>query len=283
MPITNVLGRASALGSDYKPTTDSNKDGMKPIPIHRVDIKIFVDNLPPIDQIWQEITQHNSMDTSSQTVVQKMYEAARKAKRMMTPSSRTSPENATERWNNILAQNNPKEVWRAINWKGTIEHSDKVKNTPSDKEFSEHFEKLLNPEEFRNQEEYIPARNIYIPILDDPIQPDEVDKCIKKLKTSKAPGPDGLAPGLLKHLPDDWIILLTFIYNAIFHQNYPSAWSIAKVFTIFKKGETTDPGNYRGISVMSAIAKVYDSILSVRFNLWYKPHQEQAGAQKHRG
>ena len=34
---------------------------------------------------------------------------------------------------------------------------------------------------------------------------------------------------------------------------------------------------------MSAIAKVYDSILSVRFNLWYKPHQEQAGAQKHRG
>ena len=199
MPITNVLGRASALGSDYKPTTDANKDGMKPIPMHRVDIKKFIDNLPPIDQIWQEITQHNSMDTSSQTVVQKMYEAARKAKRTMTPSSRTSPENATERWNNILAQNNPKEVWRAINWKGTIEHSDKVKNTPSDKEFSEHFEKLLNPEEFRNQEEYIPARNIYIPILDDPIQPDEVDKCIKKLKTSKAPGPDGLAPGLLKH------------------------------------------------------------------------------------
>ena len=164
------------------------------------------------------------MDTSSQNIVQKTYEAARKAKRTMTPSSRTSPENATERWNNILSQNNPKEVWRAINWKGTIEHSEKVKNTPSDKEFSEHFEKLLNPEEFRNQEEYIPARNIYIPILDDPIQPDEVDKCIQKLKTSKVPGPDGLAHGLLKHLPDDWIILLTFIYNAIFHQNYPLVW-----------------------------------------------------------
>jgi hypothetical protein len=33
---------------------------------------------------------------------------------------------------------------------------------------------------------------------------------------------------------------------------------------------------------MSLIAKVYDMILSDRFNLWHKPHPEQAGAQKGR-
>jgi hypothetical protein len=88
---------------------------------------------------------------------------------------------------------------------------------------------------------------------------------------------------LFKILPDDWILMLTFIYNIIFTNNYPKAWSLAKVFTIFKKGSKADPENYRGISFMSAIAKVYDMILSDRFSLWYKPLCEQAGAQKNRG
>ena len=52
-----------------------------------------------------------------------------------------------------------------------------------------------------------------------------------------------------------------------------------KVFTIFKKGRQDDPSNYRGISVLSAIPKLYDMILSNRFSLWYKPRPEQAGAQ----
>ncbi len=60
-------------------------------------------------------------------------------------------------------------------------------------------------------------------------------------------------------------------------------WAVAKVFTIFKKGQKSNPENYRGISIISAIAKVYDMILSARFNLWYHPTPKQAGAQKNRG
>ena len=59
--------------------------------------------------------------------------------------------------------------------------------TPSDNEFFDYFEKLLNPTGTRKQNEYIPSHERYIPILDDPIQPSEVTDFIHKLKTAKAP------------------------------------------------------------------------------------------------
>ena len=55
------------------------------------------------------------------------------------------------------------------------------------------------------------------------------------------------------------------------------------IHTIFKKGNPQDPGNYRGISLIPAIAKTYDKILTQRLILWYRPHPSQAGAQKNRG
>ena len=56
-----------------------------------------------------------------------------------------------------------------------------------------------------------------------------------------------------------------------------------KIFAIYRKGHRLDPQNYRGISIISAISKLYDMVLSDRFSLWYQPRPEQAGAQKHRG
>ena len=41
--------------------------------------------------------------------------------------------------------------------------------------------------------------------------------------------------------------------------------------------------NYRGISVMPALTKVYDIIHASRFIQWYKPPIEQAGAGKGQG
>ena len=49
--------------------------------------------------------------------------------------------------------------------------------------------------------------------------------------------------------------------------------------------ETFHTGNYRGISILVALAKLYDMVglLSDRFQLGYKPKFEQAGAQRGRG
>ena len=113
------------------------------------------------------------------------------------------------------------------------------------------------------------------------IEPQEVYDCIQKLKPSKAAGIDGISPGILKILPDSWILLITHIFNLIFFGQYPLEWTLMKMFTIFKKGKRDDPTNYRGISVISALPKLYDMVLAKRFFAWYTLKIEQA--QRGRG
>ena len=89
---------------------------------------------------------------------------------------------------------------------------------PSNKDFSDHFEKLLNPVENTVR---IAVSQVYIPVLDDPINPREVLDEIRKINPTKAPGNDGIPPGIVKWLPDEWILLLTDIVNSVFHGVYP--------------------------------------------------------------
>ena len=39
----------------------------------------------------------------------------------------------------------------------------------------------------------------------------------------------------------------------------PSAWKIAKVRLIFKKGSRSDPGNYRPVSLTSVVSKLFET------------------------
>ena len=133
-----------------------------------------------------------------------------------------------------------------------------------------------------NNEEY--HSGVHIPILDDPITPIEISKNIKKLESDKASGTDGISPGLLKLLPFAWVLTLASIFNNIFFNcSYPSAWVTAKMFMIYKKGCRLLPSNYRGISIINSIAKLYDMILCCRLQQWFQPYREQAGAQARRG
>ena len=51
----------------------------------------------------------------------------------------------------------------------------------------------------------------------------------------------------------------------------------------FKGGDSKDPSNYHCISIMAALPKLYDHILSNRLQCWFCSDEEQAGAKKGRG
>ena len=55
------------------------------------------------------------------------------------------------------------------------------------------------------------------------------------------------------------------------------------MFMIFKRGSRSVANNYRGISVINAIAKLFDMVLCHRLCQWFRPYREQAGAQSTRG
>ena len=125
--------------------------------------------------------------------------------------------------------------------------------------------------------------DVYMPVLDDPIDTVEVSEVIEKnLKSNKGCGPDGVAPGIFKLLPAQWLLYITMLLNAVFHTHYPESWRMSKLVVLFKKGLHSQCDNYRGLSLMNSLAKIYDYVLTNRLANWFKPDREQAGAQPKR-
>ena len=91
---------------------------------------------------------------------------------------------------------------------------------------------------------------------------DEVKSLINKLKTTKAAGPDGIHPILLKELKDILAKPLTIIFNnSIATGTIPEDFKLANVTPIFKKGDKKLAANYRPISLTSICCKILETIL----------------------
>jgi hypothetical protein len=105
--------------------------------------------------------------------------------------------------------------------------------------------------------------------MTDEITTDEVKSIITHLKNSKAPGPDGIRPILLKNLPESALQALTNIYNNCMISLYvPTAWKTAYTIMIPKPGKSpNDPKSYRPISLLNITGKIFERILTNRLNL----------------
>ena len=139
-------------------------------------------------------------------------------------------------WERLLVLNESKSVWQAIDWKGKY-NSQQPSSIPSDQAFKQHFESLLNGNCHAEIHDAIETsqNSPYIPLLDDPFEAVELEDAIKKLKPSK--GYIGIAPGLIKNIPANWLIFFLGIFNLLFlGAAYPMHWCITKLVTIFKIG-----------------------------------------------
>ena len=188
-------------------------------------------------------------------------------------------------WDRLLQDPDDTRVWKAINWKGQLTFNGLYNETPSDNEFKSFYDTHITNQSQESQSDMMNDINaVNVPILDSQIDPSEVIEQINVMKSDKSCGLDGIPPGVYKLLTPEWIILITTLFNLIFTSScYPISWSKAKLFMLFKRGNRKDPNNYRGISVINSIAKLFDMILCSRLEAWFKPFREQAGAQKGRG
>lgn len=109
--------------------------------------------------------------------------------------------------------------------------------------------------------------------LDYIITEGEIRKALSKLKNGKSPGLDSICPEMLKYNQEELIKPLTKLYNIIFSNSlYPIKWSEGFITPLFKKDNPNQPDNYRGITITSSIAKVFNYVLNNRLISFLTKH-----------
>jgi len=62
---------------------------------------------------------------------------------------------------------------------------------------------------------------------------------------------------------------LATTFNYIFYKGiYPESWSKGAIVTIVKNGERNNPANYRGITLVIVLGKIFSLCLRNRINKW---------------
>ena len=90
----------------------------------------------------------------------------------------------------------------------------------------------------------------------------KVIKLLKAIDVSKATGLDKIPNRLLKIATQAVAPSLTGIFNqALVADIFPSDWKMAKVSPIFKNGFKSDLNNYRPMSVIPTVAKIFEKII----------------------
>ena len=133
------------------------------------------------------------------------------------------------------------------------------------KTFSEHFQHLhLLPSNFCVDELEFPEGNINVELIRN-FSYEEVRESLQNLKCGKSAGQDSIYPEFLNYVPLSLVEVLISIFNLVLNTGIvPDDWARSTICPIHKKGTMTDPNNYRGISLINCIGKVFSSILSTR-------------------
>jgi hypothetical protein len=80
------------------------------------------------------------------------------------------------------------------------------------------------------------------------------------LDANKGPGPDKIPPSILKNT--GFTTPLSLIFNrSVSTSVFQAQWKLSFVTSLFKIGKPNDISNYRGISILSAVANIFDVLL----------------------
>ena len=123
-------------------------------------------------------------------------------------------------------------------------------------------------------------------IVNGPITVDEIEKAIKRLKNNKASSEDEIINEYIKHSSQKMILLYVKVFNAIFNcGKLPEAWLKGTILPIYKnKGSSSEPKNYRPITIVSCFGKLFTSVLNERLQTFSEQYnlicENQAGFRK---
>ena len=174
-------------------------------------------------------------------------------------------DNKCEEVSNYLGSTRSKESWRLLKNLRTNERSKTTIEPISLENWKTYYEELMKEDrtEFQSKD-----TDIFIHRRDNrvnDITSDEVEKALKTFKNGRSPGPGEVNVELLKNAPTRLFDLLAQLFNKYLNgEQLPEDFRRGYVTNIFKKGDRRTCSNYRGITVLSSIGRLYGKILKAR-------------------
>ena len=105
--------------------------------------------------------------------------------------------------------------------------------------------------------------------LDKEISFEEIKIAVFSQNNNKSSGIDTLIAEVFKHSFNEISTFLFTLFNKLFRNSeYPKTWGEGIVVPIFKGGDAENAKNYRGITLINILGKIYSQILLNRLTKW---------------
>ena len=98
------------------------------------------------------------------------------------------------------------------------------------------------------------------------VTPKMVRKVLMNLDLSKASGPDCIPVVVLKHCQPELSYILAELFNKCLKEScFPDCWKVSSVVPVFENvGERSTAKNYRPVSLLSVVSKVFGKLVNNR-------------------
>ena len=98
------------------------------------------------------------------------------------------------------------------------------------------------------------------------VTPKMVRKVVMSLDLSKASGPDCIPVVVLKNYEAELSYILAELFNKCLKEScFPECWKVSSVVPVFKNaGERSTAKNYRPVSLLSVVSKVFEKLVNNR-------------------
>ena len=99
---------------------------------------------------------------------------------------------------------------------------------------------------------------------------EEIKSVLKNMELGKACGLDKIRNEFLKKCPDELLNLFCKYFNVVLDTGFvPEDWCIGVIIPIYKnKGASDNPDNYRGITLLSCVGKLFTALLNKRLTCY---------------
>lgn len=111
--------------------------------------------------------------------------------------------------------------------------------------------------------------NLRVLALDSSFSLAELDQILAKSPPGKAPGIDGVGYEFYCGMDYESRLLLLDCFNHILEkEQVPKDWCKLKMFLLHKKGDQANVENYRGITLLNSVAKLFTAMIAGRLTRW---------------